>query len=311
MQDKPLVSVIVTTYKRAQFLDRAINSLLKQDYIKIEVIVVDDNNSDSIYRINTEEKMKKYSDNKKIVYIKHERNLNGANARNTGIKSSNGKYITFLDDDDVFIETRITKLVNEMEQDVKKEYGCIYSDIEIISNKNKELLSDLQICESGTFKRELLLKEFTIGTGSNMFFRKEIITKLKGFDTRFKRHQDWEFLIRFFRESKIKYYNEVLAIKYMDSRINFPDSYVLEDVKQLYLTTFKEDIKLYHIDIQNKIRFVHEEDMIFSYLNDLRIRKALNLINSNKSMLGFNHYKKIFKILFKAVVKKLIRIKRL
>ena len=104
-----MVSVIITTYKRAEFLERAIDSVLNQSYKDIEIIVVDDNGLNSPYSIYTQNVMKKYSSNDKIKYIQHKTNKNGAAARNTGIQASVGEYITFLDDDDFFLKNRISE----------------------------------------------------------------------------------------------------------------------------------------------------------------------------------------------------------
>src|SRR5690625_1431721 len=76
------VSVIIPTYKRSDFLERALESVLAQSYANIEVVVVDDNEPNSSFRAKTEEKMKKYSEDKRIKYIKNKKNLGGALARN-------------------------------------------------------------------------------------------------------------------------------------------------------------------------------------------------------------------------------------
>ena len=94
------VSVIITTYKRADMLSRAINSVLNQTYKNIEVIVVDDNGNGSEYRLKTEIIMNKYSQIDNLKYIKHKENKNGSAARNTGIREATGDIICFLDDDD-------------------------------------------------------------------------------------------------------------------------------------------------------------------------------------------------------------------
>ena len=96
----PLVSVIIPTYKRPDYLDRAIDSVLNQTYNNIEIIVVDDNNPNTEGRERTEKIMRRYENNPHVIYIKHEYNKNGSAARNTGFKASHGVYLAFLDDDD-------------------------------------------------------------------------------------------------------------------------------------------------------------------------------------------------------------------
>ena len=122
-----LVSVIIPTYKRSSCLLRAINSVLNQTYKKIEIIVVDDNNEDSLYRTENEKKLEKYVNKNKIIYLKHKKNLNGANARNTAIKKATGEYITFLDDDDYFLPDRIEKMVMVLKDN--SNYDGAYSSV--------------------------------------------------------------------------------------------------------------------------------------------------------------------------------------
>lgn len=91
------VSVIIPTYKGSSALNRAIDSVLCQSYKEIEIIVVDDNDPTSDERKNTEALMSRYIGDKRIRYIKHQRNSNGAVARNTGITAATGKL--FVADD--------------------------------------------------------------------------------------------------------------------------------------------------------------------------------------------------------------------
>lgn len=301
------VSVIITTYKRSIHLKRAIESVLNQNYSNIELIVVDDNNSGTEYRRNVENIMSEYKLGENFKYIKHKENLNGAAARNSGIKNSSGKYIAFLDDDDVFSKNRIRSLVNELEKETNKEFGAIYSNVEIVYDSYSEYLNKIFMCNDGNMKKELLLENFGIGTGSNLFIRRNIVDKLNGFDERFKRHQDWEFLIRFFRISKIKYYDEILVKKYMDSRINFPNSTILEEVKELYLSEFEKDIKDFDVYTQKEIIRIHIVELINSCLNDNKILKSFKLKNKYNLSFNLKEYNNFIHIAIKGFVKKFIK----
>jgi len=94
MTNSPFFSLIVPTYNRAQFISKAIDSILKQDYIDFELIIVDDGSTD-----NTEAVVKSVADGR-IHYLKIKNVERGA-ARNAGIKAAKGKYISFLDSDDI------------------------------------------------------------------------------------------------------------------------------------------------------------------------------------------------------------------
>jgi len=115
MNRHPLVSVIIPTYGRSELLDRAIDSVLAQTYDNIEIIVVDDNNSNSEHRKHTENVLQKYLQNGQAVYLKHEKNVGGSAARNTGIKASKGEYVALLDDDDEWFPEKIEKQISYFE----------------------------------------------------------------------------------------------------------------------------------------------------------------------------------------------------
>jgi len=102
----PKVSIVVPTYNRADFLPKAIQSVLNQTYRDWEMIIVDDGSTD-----NTEEVVKGYKE-ERIRYIVHKYNLGLSAARNTGIKNSRGKYIALLDSDDEWFPEKISCQIN-------------------------------------------------------------------------------------------------------------------------------------------------------------------------------------------------------
>ena len=92
--DSPFFSIIIPTYNRQHLISRPINSILNQTFNDYEIIIVDDGSSDNTDHLITS------MQNKKIRYIKTD-NCGVAHARNTGIKLATGKYIGFLDSDDL------------------------------------------------------------------------------------------------------------------------------------------------------------------------------------------------------------------
>src|SRR5690625_1857772 len=126
MNKQPLVSVIIPTYKRPRMLTRALKSVLMQTYKNIEVIIVDDNDENSEYRKQTINFMKEYKSNPIIKYIKHKKNKGGSEARNTGIYKATGKYISFLDDDDEYMPTKIEKQVKKFKESNEANLGFVY-----------------------------------------------------------------------------------------------------------------------------------------------------------------------------------------
>lgn len=125
MASFPLVSIIIPTYNRAEWLPLSINSIISQTYSRWELIVWDDGSTD-----NTEEVIKSFVDDR-IKYYKN-KNHGVSHARNKGIEKSTGEYIAFLDSDD---EWNDDKLANQI--DILKSYSnldCIFSNY-----KNKNL----------------------------------------------------------------------------------------------------------------------------------------------------------------------------
>ena len=234
-----MVSVIIPTYNRANYIDRAIKSILNQTYKDIEVIVVDDNNPNTEARKLLEEKMKKYEADTRVKYLQHTKNMNGAVARNTGIKIAKGDYITFLDDDDYFLSDRLEIMIKQLEEN--PEYSCAYSSNIVTSNK--KIIGENIAIKSGSLKKELLLGEFSFGSGSNMFFKSEAIKKINGFDETFQRHQDIETMIRFFNNGKILAVREFLLVKTQDDRSNEPNMEKYISVKENYFKAFKKDVE--------------------------------------------------------------------
>jgi glycosyltransferase involved in cell wall biosynthesis len=104
----PSVSVIIPTYNRASMVKEAIQSVLSQTYKDFEIIVVDDGSTD-----NTRETVASLSD--KVVYV-YQPNSGPSSARNHGIRLAQGKYIAFLDSDDLFLQTKLEKQVACMEK---------------------------------------------------------------------------------------------------------------------------------------------------------------------------------------------------
>ena len=122
----PLVSIIMPTYKGTDNICIAIDAALRQTYDNIEIIVVDDNGEGTENQIETEKLLQKYIKDNKIRYIRHKKNINGSAARNTGMKVSSGKYISFLDDDDdVLMPEKIEKQVRLFEQ-LDDGFGLVY-----------------------------------------------------------------------------------------------------------------------------------------------------------------------------------------
>lgn len=288
-----MVTVIIPTYKRADFIDRAIHSVLNQTYKDIEIIIVDDNDSSSTERKIMEEKMSKYNNNTNVIYLKHEKNKNGACARNTGINHAKGDYITFLDDDDFFLKDRIKSLVKVLETNI--QYDCAYTNV--IKINGSKIRNIIYATKSGNQQYEMLIQNSFLGTGSNIFLRRRVFDELKKFDEDFFRYQDLEFMVRFFRNYNIIAVNEFTVVKDEKSRINATNQLNLYKMLNLFLKKFENDIKKYNN--YKKIYFINY-NRLYNVITDRKIKKdikkemiLLNLkpkINFKQKVINFFPY---------------------
>ena len=129
----PLVSVVVATYRRDDCLRKALQSLTEQTYGSVEIIVVDDND-DSSWNQTVRSIVDSFQ--QKIVLIENHPNLGSARARNAGIQAAAGEFITFLDDDDVYLPEKISRQVTAMVQ-AGAEY-CI-TDLNLFDEREKQI----------------------------------------------------------------------------------------------------------------------------------------------------------------------------
>lgn len=113
-ESTPLVSVIIPTYNRTN-IRRSVESVLSQDYEKLEVIVVDDNANLPKHRNAVRNALLDYINEGKISIIYNDKNSGGAISRNNGILACKGEYIAFLDDDDWYLPGKITKQVRALQ----------------------------------------------------------------------------------------------------------------------------------------------------------------------------------------------------
>jgi glycosyltransferase involved in cell wall biosynthesis len=115
----PTVSVIIPTYQRAHWVSEAIESVLAQTYKDYEIIVVNDGSTD-----NTAEVLNQFQGKIKII---EQENKGVSAARNIAIRNSQGQYIAFLDDDDIWLPSKLEKQILILESNDK--IGLLYSDL--------------------------------------------------------------------------------------------------------------------------------------------------------------------------------------
>ena len=161
-----LVSVIIPYYRKKQYISRALKSVTNQTYKKLEIIIIyDDSNKSDL-------KFIKYisSKDKRIKIYVNKKNLGAGLSRNVGIKKSKGKYIAFLDADDLWYKNKIDHQIKFM---IKKGISFSHTSYSII-NKQNIIISKRYAKDFLSFKD--LIKSCDIGLSTVMIKKRHLFT---------------------------------------------------------------------------------------------------------------------------------------
>lgn len=199
--NQPLVSIIITTYNRADLLREAIDSVLSQSYKPIEIIVIDDGSTD-----HSKQVVDAYRDKVKYFY---EDNHGVAYARNLGCKVASGELIAFHDDDDIMLKHRIQVLYEAISRYPEAVFAVgKYKEIDNNCNYDKKTsLFNLNhngntLIINDAYKTIIWPK--VTATPLNTIFRASIAKKIQFFDTAFYHGcEDTDFFARLALEGPI------------------------------------------------------------------------------------------------------------
>ena len=166
----PTVSVVIPTYNTAKYISESIKSVLAQTYKDFEIIVVDDGSTDNTYEVikqchanNTQDvelieitnpfqqtQQTQRTQQTQLIYI-YQQNGGRAGARNTGIRAARGRYIAFLDSDDLWTSGKLEKQVDIMESN---------ENIDFLFGDKQRFSDDSTIITSSMFARRGYNKDF-------------------------------------------------------------------------------------------------------------------------------------------------------
>jgi len=189
---KPLVSVIVPTYNRPDMLGECLESISRQTYSNLEVLVVNDGGQE------VEEIISHFSKVGCVRYISHSTNRGLAAARNSGIRAAKGKYVAYLDDDDIYYPDHIETLVGFLEE---SRHLVAYTDACRVVQKKENggyVIEKKDVPYSMDFSRDQMLISNYIPV---LCIMHEIscIVKTGYFDESLTSHEDWDLWVRMSR----------------------------------------------------------------------------------------------------------------
>lgn len=130
----PFFSIIIATYNREKYINIAIESVIKQTVTDWELIIVDDGSTDRTRQI-----ISPYLQDKRIKYI-YQENQERSVARNTGISSSSGEYICFLDSDDYYLPHHLQAFVDYLKNNETCEKDILCVSRSVKRNKKEEII---------------------------------------------------------------------------------------------------------------------------------------------------------------------------
>lgn len=160
-----LVSIITANYNCEKFIDDTVNSVLSQTYKNWEMIIVDDVSTDKSIEI-----IQKYVEkDRRIKLIQLEENSGAAVARNRAIEEASGRFIAFLDSDDLWTSNKLEKQLNFM---IENKYAFTYTNYDLIDENNIRYGKTFKAQKKATYAS--LLKTCTIGCLTAIYDTKKI-----------------------------------------------------------------------------------------------------------------------------------------
>lgn len=211
MNTSPLVSVCIPTYRGAEFLRDAIQSVLNQKFSNFELIIIDDNSPD-----NTAEIVSQFQD-ARIKYIKNPVNLGPEGNWNRCLTEATGKYFKLLPHDDLLAENCLQNQVYILENDVEQHLALVFCSRNIIDHQQHILMQRSYQSQTGLVNGQQLLKK-SIRKGTNLLgepgavlFRKSLADRIGLFDGSIAYIIDLDYWSRLLLHGDAYYFEQPLA----------------------------------------------------------------------------------------------------
>ncbi len=254
--ERELVSVIIPVHNTEKYLKRCLESVLKQSYTKLEIIIIDDGSTDNSFEI-----LQNYSLIDRRIKLLKQKNQGQGKARNEALKNSTGEYIVFVDSDDRISEKMVLKLYEKIKK-TNADFTCCRMAFEYDSGKIINYGKDFEyeILESCIYEDANLQKNI-YSSPVNKIYKKEFLTENNLKFPEVKKNEDGLFAkkISFF-SNRVSFVNEVLYYAYSrnDSTTRKFDKTNLNDMIQILKEEKKflidnESLKKYEVDYKNAV----------------------------------------------------------
>ncbi len=188
MRTEPTISIVMPLYNKERWVADTIQSILSQTFQDFELIIVDDGSTD-----NSIEAVKSFKDDR--IRVINQKNSGVSRARNRGISESKGKFIAFIDADDIWRGKHLEYLIEAFERYTNTIYTA--NTIELVREEVTKVSSDLDDIDFKEYNyiESISNNQFNIHIGS-VLFRRDILIKLNGFYEDMSIGEDVNLLLR-------------------------------------------------------------------------------------------------------------------
>jgi len=185
-RETPAVSVVVPTHNRVRVLPRTLESALAQQDVELEVVVVDDASTDGTWAY-----LEGHRD-ERIRPVRNERNLGVSGSRNRGVEEARGEWIAFLDDDDLWAPSKLSKQLALARLEAA---DWVYTGHVVLDDRTRAAAIESAVPAS---EAAMKLKGYNaVGPPSSVIASRDLIERAGRFDERLSYIADWELWIRF------------------------------------------------------------------------------------------------------------------
>ena len=223
----PLVTVIVPSYNYLRYIDKCLESVINQDYPNIEIIVIDDGSTDG-----SVEYLKGLGG---LIKVIQQKNQGVSIARNHGLLESKGEFIAFLDADDFWDTSKISK---QMDMVLSTDVDLVYSGVNLVAPNGLEITGNINPQYEGDcapyFRQYPTRAIVTLGT-SNALFRKTILAQSGILDEKLSISADWDFFRRFCDYGRVSKLNENLTFyrQHPDNMSTYSNSFITDTIRSI------------------------------------------------------------------------------
>lgn len=196
--DKPLVSVMIITYNRADYITRAIESLQNQSFSNWEAVIIDDCSKDKTDQIISQIQTK----DPRVFYKKLSTKSGISSSRNLALSISKGKYVAVLDSDDYWSDKdKLKKQVNFLENNLEKDCVLVGANAWYVNNRGKRKFFTKLPTDDCHIKKDILIKNPFVH--SSVLYNRNSVIQIGGYNERLLFCEDYDLWLRLGKSWKL------------------------------------------------------------------------------------------------------------